>query len=29
MWNDAFELPNGSYLVLDIQDYIKYILNKN
>ena len=21
-WNDEFELPNGSYYVLDIQDYI-------
>ena len=22
MWNDKFELPDGSYFVLDIQDYI-------
>ena len=25
-WNDEFELPNGSYSVSDIQDYIKYII---
>ena len=25
MWNDEFELPDGSYSVLDIQDYIEYI----
>ena len=24
-WNDEFELPDGSYSVSDIQDYIKYI----
>ena len=24
-WNDEFELPDGSYYVLDIQDYFKYI----
>ena len=24
-WNDEFELPDGSYFVSDIQDYIKYI----
>ena len=23
-WNDEFELPNGSYSVLEIQDYFKY-----
>ena len=28
MWHDEFELPNGSYTVLDVQDYIEYI-NKN
>ena len=22
-WNEAFELPNGSYFILDIQDYSK------
>ena len=25
-WNDDFELPDYSYLVLDIQDYIDYII---
>ena len=25
-WNDAFELPDGSYSVSDIQDYFEYIL---
>ena len=25
MWNDEFELPGGSYSVLDIQNYIEYI----
>ena len=25
-WNDAFELPDGSYSASDIQDYIKYII---
>ena len=24
-WNDKFELPDGSYSVSDIQDYIKHI----
>ena len=24
-WNDKFELPDGSYSVLDIQDYFDYI----
>ena len=28
-WNDEFELRDGNYLVLDIQDYIKYILKKD
>ena len=27
-WNDEFELPDGSYSVSDIQDYIEYILKK-
>ena len=27
-WNDEFELPDGSYLVSDIQDYFEYILKK-
>ena len=25
-WNDEFELPDGSYSVSDIQDYLEYIL---
>ena len=28
MWNDEFELPDGSYPVSDIQDYIEYIIEK-
>ena len=28
-WNDEFDLPDGSYSVLDIQDYIKYIIKKH
>ena len=28
-WNDKFELPDGSYLISDIQDYFKYILKKH
>ena len=26
MWNDEFDLPDGSYYVSDIQDYIAYII---
>ena len=26
IWNDKFELPNGSYCIVDIQDYLEYIL---
>ena len=29
MWNDKFELPDGSYSVSDIQDYFEYIFKKN
>ena len=29
MWNDEFELPDGSYSVSDIQDYIEYIIKKH
>ena len=29
MWNDEFELPDGSYLVSDIQDYIGQIIKKH
>ena len=25
-WNDEFELPDGSYSVPDIHDYIEYTL---
>ena len=28
IWNEEFELPNGSYPVSDIQDYLAYILEK-
>ena len=28
-WNDEFDLPEGSYIVSDIQDYFEYILKKN
>ena len=24
-WNDKFELPDGSYLISDIQDYFEYV----
>ena len=27
--NDEFELPDGFYSVLDIQDYIKYIIKNH
>ena len=25
-WNDEFDLPDGSYLISDIQDYFEYII---
>ena len=28
-WSDEFELPDGSYLILDIQDYFEYILKEH
>ena len=28
-WNDDFELPDGSYSMSDIQDYIEYIIKKH
>ena len=28
MWNDKSELPDGSYSVLDIHDYLEYIMIK-
>ena len=29
IWNDTFDLPNGSYSVSDIQDYFEYIIKKH
>ena len=29
MWNEEFELPDGSYSISDIQDYFEYILRKH
>ena len=29
IWNDEFELPNGSYSLSDIRDYIEYIIKKH
>ena len=28
-WNEEFELPDGSYSISDIQDYLEYILTKH
>ena len=28
-WNDEFELPDGSYSISDIQDYLEHILKKH
>ena len=28
-WNCAFELPDGSYSVSEIQDYVEYIIKKH
>ena len=28
IWNDEFNLPDGSYSVSDIQDYFEYIIKK-
>ena len=25
-WNDEFDMPDGSYSILDIQDYFEYII---
>ena len=27
MWNEKFELPDGSYSISDIQTYFKYIIS--
>ena len=29
MWNEKFELPDGSYSISDIQDYFEYILKEH
>ena len=29
MWNEEFELPDGSYSISDIQGYFEYILKKH
>ena len=28
-WNKEFKLPDGSYSILDIQDYFEYILKEH
>ena len=28
-WNDTFYLPDGSYLISDIQDYFEFIIKKH
>ena len=28
-WNEEFTLPDGSYSISDIQDYLKYIFKKH
>ena len=28
-WNETFDLPDGSYNISDIQDYIEYIIKKH
>ena len=28
-WSEEFKLPDGSYSILDIQDYFEYILKKH
>ena len=29
MWNEKYELPDGSYFVSDTQDYFEYIIKKS
>ena len=29
IWNDTFDLPNGSYSIADIQDYFEFIIKKH
>ena len=28
-WNETFDLPDGSYNISEIQDYIEYIIKKH
>ena len=28
IWNDEFDLPDGSYVISDIQDYFEFIVEK-
>ena len=28
-WNEAFDLPDGSYSIADIQDYFEFIIKKH
>ena len=28
-WDDTFDLPNGSYSIVDIQDYFEFIIKKH
>ena len=28
-WNDTFDLPDGSYSIADIQDYLEFIIKKD
>ena len=28
-WNETFDLPDGSYIISEIQDYIEYIIKKH
>ena len=28
-WNDTFDLPDGSYFIVDIQDHFKFIIKKH
>ena len=28
-WNETFNLPDGSYSILDIQDYFEFIIRKH
>ena len=29
IWNNEFNLPNGSYSISDIQDYLQYVIKKH